>query len=194
MYRYKLPNLNASRFRFNHLNILNKSLFEEFRKKHPKYNDITYKTFQDIITKGNCKIWDGIINYRDGVALPERLGSIFIGTCEQPYKLNVNFVMAKETMLKVPHKNLESDSHLAKIFYTNSESIFNFKYKSVWSFQPCRKFKRSVASTYPEKWMMYLRVEKGKHISKLFKKVKKKNHIKEMNSLIPLSYDEFSMD
>ena len=57
-----------------------------------------------------------MIDKRDGVQLPETIGWLFIGTCEQSKKKNIDFAKSVKYGMIVSNKNWETDGKLAKIF------------------------------------------------------------------------------
>jgi hypothetical protein len=100
-----------------------------------------------------------VIDNRDGIQLPESSGWLFIGTCQQSKKVNVDFAKSKKYGVQVTNKNWESDGKLAKIFFTNYALKHKIKNREFWSFTACRDFKRAVAKSYPENWTTYVVVD-----------------------------------
>ena len=88
---FKKPDLKAPRFRFKRKAFLNKEVLQEFKEMFPMYKNIDNKILKKIIKKFNENLWDGVIEHRDGVELPNSLGYIFIGTCPPRKYLNTNY-------------------------------------------------------------------------------------------------------
>ena len=78
--KFKKPDLNASRHREKRLGILNEETIKEFKEKKPLYSNIDNDKLKKIIKLYNVKLWNAVIDYRDGVELPDSLGYLFIGT------------------------------------------------------------------------------------------------------------------
>jgi hypothetical protein len=84
---------------------------------------------------------------------------LFIGTCEQSKKENIDYSKSLKYGMRVTNKNWESDGKLAKIFFTNYALKHKIKNREFWSFTACRDFKRAVAKSYPENWPIYVVVD-----------------------------------
>ena len=190
---YKKPDLNAPRFRPKKLNLTNSEFYNKFILDNPKHAHITLEQFKNIISTFNGEIWKTVIEYRDGVELPEQLGYIFIGTCPRK-KDNVDFDKSAKYGIKVQNKNWESDDYIAKIFYTNYETKYRFKNHELWGFKGVRDFTRSVGQTYPKEWKKYLMVDNMMKVSRLFRKQKYKQFKKVETNMLLDDYDEFNLN
>lgn len=126
-------------------------------------------TVKKIIVEMNKTIADTIINFRDGVELPDQLGCMFLGTCQPKIRKNVDFKTTDHYLKVIQHRNWESDNYLAKIFYTNYETKYKFKFNELWGFKACRKFTRTVGTEYPKKWKMYIQVDHTLKVSRLYR-------------------------
>lgn len=190
---FRKPDLNAPRFRGKRLNILNAEFCEAFRKEHPKYAHLTNQDIKDIIHNVNGKLWQTVIDERDGVELPEQLGYIFIGSCPAK-KMNKDYKTSKELQQLIQHRNWESDNYLAKIFYTNYGSKYRFMYSKLWGFKPVRQFSRTVGQTYPEQYLKYVIVENNRRINEIFGKKVFKMEMEKLENEMLKTYDEFDLD
>ena len=156
MKEFKKPDVKAPRFRPETKNILTKEFFILFKKKYPKYKTIDNIELRKIIKKFNQVVYQTVIDNRDGIQLPEQIGWLFIGTCQQSKKENIDYAKSLKYGLRVSNKNWDSDGKLAKIFFSNHAPKHKIKNREFWSFVACREFKRSVAKSYPENWQMYV--------------------------------------
>lgn len=195
MKEFKKPDLNAPRYRPKKLNLLNTEFYEKFLEKHPRYKqELNLKDFKSVVTTFNGAIYNEVINYRDGIELPEQLGYVFIGTCPRKISDNPDYKKSLDYGIKTQNKNWESDQYLAKIFYTNYETKYHFRFHELWGFTAVRDFKRAVAKTYPTEWKKYVVVDNLTKVSKLFRKEKYKA-FKQKETLFKLEdYDEFDMN
>jgi len=195
MKEFKKPDLNAPRFRTNRLGLLNKPFRESFRKKFPKYANVSDKEINSIIREFNKQLWNGVIEFRDGIELPQGLGNVFIGTCNSPkIKYNSDFATSIKRNVLTRLKNYESDSYLAKIFYTNYATKYRFAFRELWEFKGDRDFTRSVSKEYKKNWKKYIVVENNLLISKLYKKARIKNFAIDTPLVLPDDYNEFNFD
>lgn len=192
--QYKKPDLKAPRYRPKKLNLTNVEFYNDFIKANPKYSFITIDQFKNVIKTFNGLIWNGIINERDGVQLPEQLGYIFIGSCPRKVTDNVDYHKSSHYGVKLQNRNWESDQYVAKIFYTNYETKYRFKNHDLWGFTALRDFKRSVAKTYPSEWKKYIQVDNKLKISRLFRLEKFKQSKTDETKELLKNYDEFNLD
>lgn len=193
MISYKKPDLKAPRFRPKKHNLLNDDFCKKIKSKGGVFETLTNKQIKDVVTSFNQNIWESVIEHRDGVELLEQLGYIFIGTCQRAKSNNTNVKSSLQYGVKVQHQNWESDQHLAKIFYTNFETKYRFRFHEMWGFTALRDFKRSVAKAYPIEWKKYVVVDNFVKISKLFRSYVIKDKIEKETELLFENYDEFDM-
>jgi hypothetical protein len=159
MKEFKKPDVKAPRFRPEKYNVLSKEFFEKFKKKYPKYKNLDDNNLRKIIKSFNQVIAQAVVDTRDGVQLPEQIGWLFIGTCQQSKKNNIDFAKSVKYGVQVTNKNWETDGKLAKIFFTNYAPKHRIKNREFWGFTACRDFKRNVSKSYPENWNMYVAVD-----------------------------------
>jgi hypothetical protein len=191
--QYKKPDLKAPRFRPKKLNLTNAGFYEQFLKDNPKHSDLSVTQFKEIIKVFNGKIWETVVDYRDGVELPEQLGYLFIGSCPRK-RSNVDFKKSEHYGVVLQNQNWESDQYVAKIFYTNFETKYRFRNHDLWGFKGVRDFTRTVGQTYPKEWKKYLVVDNFIKISKIFRMNKQKDlRIIETQDLLK-DYDEFNLE
>jgi len=190
---FKKPDLNAPRFRPTKLNLTNQSFYDQFARDNPKLNQLGKEKFKEIIACFNGKIWEKVIEERDGVELPEQLGYVFIGTCPRK-KDNIDFDKSAMYGVKLQNQNWESDNYVAKIFYTNYETKYKFKNNDLWGFIGVRDFKRNVAKTYPKEWKKYIQVDNMIRVSRLFRVQKYKQKKLAEGQMLMEHYDEFNLD
>jgi hypothetical protein len=193
MKEFKKPDVKAPRFRPEVYNVLNKEFFDLFRKKYPRYKNMDNDSLKKIAKTFNRYIFQTVIDTRDGVQLPESLGWIFIGTCQQSKKNNIDFSKSVKYGVTVSNKNWETDGKLAKIFFTNLAPKHRVRNREFWSFRACRDFKRSVAKTYPENWNMYVRLDPLSKLETIYRKVQYKDYIKKETEKALKTYNEFDI-
>jgi len=193
MNSYKKPDLNAPRFRSKRHNLLNESFCKKIKDKGGVFKDLSNKEIKEVIKTFNGSIWESVVENRDGVELLEQLGYLFIGTCNRAKKSNTDIVKSTKYGVKVQHQNWESDQYLAKIFYTNFETKYRFKFHELWGFTALRDFKRTVGKTYPKEWKKYVVVDNLTKISRLFRKHIVRDIDKKNTKLLLEDYDEFDM-
>ena len=165
---FNKPDLKAPRYRNKTLGILNKETFKEFKDKRPLYSHIDDSKLKNIIKLYNRALWEGVIEHRDGVELPDSLGYIFIGTCPPAKTVNIDYSKSNEYGKVLRNKNWETDGNIGKIFYTNWSTKYRFKNRELWSFTACRDFKRSVAKEYPNNWTKYVKMQSKMKVSHLY--------------------------
>ena len=167
---FKAPNLNAPRHRKKVLSLLNVDLLDEFKEKYPAYANIDNEKLKSIVKLYNKKLWEEVINNRNGVELPDSLGYLFIGTCPSAKSVNTNYSLSRQYGKVLQNKNFATDGKIAKIFYTNYSTKYRFKNRELWQFKATREFKRTVAKTYPKEWTKYIVMKNKKRVADMYKK------------------------
>ena len=190
---YKKPDLNAPRYRPKKLNLTNVDIYKKFLEENPHVERICLDKFKEVIKTFNGKIWESVIENRDGVELPEQLGYIFIGTCPRK-KSNIDFKKSEHYGVTLQNQNWESDQYVAKIFYTNYEGKYKFRNHELWGFAGVRDFKRSVGQTYPKEWKKYVMVDNMVRVSRIFRKQSFVQFKKKETKDLLQEYDEFNLD
>ena len=169
MQTFKAPDLSAPRFRPKRTNILNKRFIDRFKAAHPRFSDIGSQELKEIVYALNGGVWKTVIDFRDGVELPQQMGNIFIASCQRKKRPNPNMVESARLGKLIQNRNWDSDGYIAKIFYTNFGERYRFKLHDLWSFVAVRDFKRNVAARYPKEYTKYLVVDKSYKISRFFR-------------------------
>ena len=191
--KYKKPDLKAPRYRPKKLNFTNVEFYNQFVQDNPRFASLSIEQFKDVITLFNGKIWETVVEERDGVELPEQLGFIFIGTCPRK-KSNIDFRKSEVYGVTLQNQNWESDQYVAKIFYTNYETKYRFKHHEMWGFTGVRDFKRTIGKTYPTEWKKYVMVDNLVRVSRIFRKEKYKQFKQEETQKLFEEYDEFNLE
>ena len=190
---FRGPDVKAPRFRQKVLTVTDKKFFDRFREKYPKYKSMSNTEIRSIIKKFNQALYESVIDTRDGVQLPEGLGTIFIATCQHAKSSNIDYGKSKKYGVSVSNKNWDTDGKLAKIFYTSYASKYKFSFRECWAFTACRQFKRSVAKTYPENWTMYVQVDPHRKLRKMYTATVLKNMRKKKLDSQLTNYNEFDL-
>lgn len=192
---YKSPDVKAPRYRQRATHLLDEKMFRAFIKKHPEHKGLTYAKFRSIIKTNNTISWNKVIEHRDGVELPHSLGCLFVATCKQKKRPDIDWNLSSKYSKQLRNRSFESDNHLAKIFYTTFANKYKFKNREVWTFVAIRQFKRGVAATYPKLWKQYIVIEPFTRISEIFKGHMIRDwRIKQVKSADLTNYDEFNLD
>jgi hypothetical protein len=137
--------------------------------------------------------YNTVINTRDGVQLPEQIGWLFIGTCQQSKKQNIDYVKSKKYGVTITNKNWDTDGKLAKIFFSNFATKHKIKNREFWSFVGCREFKRSVAKNYAENWNMYMQIDPNIKLKKAYAKAYQKDYSIKQTAKNIKDYNEFDI-
>lgn len=191
---YKKPDVKAPRFRKERLSIIEPDFFKEFKQKFPEYKQVSNNQLNTIIKTFNENTWKEVINNRDGVELPEGLGYLFIGSCQPPSGRNIDTPNSLKYGKQLKNTNLNSDSLLAKIFYSSFASKYKYEFRKLWKFKGCRNFTRTVSKAYRDNWRMYVQVDKTTMISKLYQRSVRRDIMKKLNKDRLNDYNEFDLD
>lgn len=193
MKEFNNPDVTAPRFRPEAYSVMNKKFFDSFREKYPKYKHLDNSQLKKIGKTFNQAIYQGVIDTRDGIELPEQIGWLFIGTCQQSKKQNIDFAKSKQYGIRVSNNNWATDGKLAKIFFSNFAPKHKIKHREYWKFEACREFKRSVAKTYPENWNIYVEVEPSKQAKMIYSKTVSKDYAIKKTEEALKTYKDFDI-
>ena len=193
MKEFKKPDVKAPRFRPDTHHVLTKEFFEMFKKRYPKYKKVDDKLLKTIIKKFNTTVYQTVIDKRDGVQLPETIGWLFIGTCQQSKKQNIDYAKSNKYGMAVSNKNWETDGKLAKIFFSSYAPKHKMRNKEFWGFTASREFKRSVAKTYPENWNIYVVVDATTKLRLTYQKSMQKDFVLKKQKEALEKYNEFDL-
>ena len=94
----------------------------------------------------------------------------------------------------IKHRNFESDSFIAKIFYTNYANRYKFSMRELWMFKGCRAFTRATSKEYVKSWMNYVKVDSFLHVRKLFTKLITRDIAIMITPRLPENYNEFEFN
>ena len=193
MKEFNNPDIKAPRFRPDAYNVMNKKFFDSFREKYPKYKHLGNSELKKIGKVFNQTVYQGIIDTRDGINLPEQIGWLFIGTCQQSKKQNTDFAKSKQYGQSVSNNNWATDGKLAKIFFSNFAPKHKIKHREYWMFVACREFKRAVAKSYPENWNMYVEIEPTKQAKTIYSKIQSKEYAIKKTEEALKTYKDFDI-
>jgi hypothetical protein len=190
---YKFPDPKAPRFRKKRLNILDKNFFRNVKKENQFIKSLSDSDIRYIVETFNKCLMQTVVDCRDGVELPEQLGHIFVGTCHPKKSINRNYHASNQYKKVVQHRNFESDSHIAKIFYTTFLNKYRFKNHDLWVFTGCRDFTRTVSKVYSERWNMYIKIDPSIKINTMFRSNYKKILVKNNKEDFLKNYNELEI-
>jgi hypothetical protein len=162
------PNKKGPRFKVPRLNTSGLDWVLEI-SKDPDCQVKDINKIKAVIVETNKAIADTVVDFRDGIELPDQLGYMFLGTCQPKVRKNVDFKTTEEYKKVIQHRNWESDNYLAKIFYTNFETKYKFKFHQLWGFKAAREFTKTVGREYPQNWKKYIQVDHTLKISRLYR-------------------------
>lgn len=194
MAEFRRPDLSAPRYRVKRKNLITDQYLDEFRNRYPELKNYDKSDIKSIIKSFNEKLWNAIIEHRDGVELPEGLGYVFIGACPYVKKDNIDYAKSIKYGIKVTHKNYDTDGYLGKIFYSNYSAKYRLKDSTLWAFSGGRYFKRAVTKIFKENWRKYLVIDNTTRVSKMYLKRRQKDYIDANYAEKEKTYNEFEMD
>ena len=176
MTQFRKPDLNASRRVKKTSKSDFNNLCEILKKSFPgKYDHVTKHDFHNVIIAHHDNIKEAIIECPEGIELPESLGIIKLMSCPKAKKENINFAESKKAGKKIFHTNINTNSMVGKIYYSNLSLRYYVLNRKLWRFKPGRLFSRLVAKEYPKDWVKYETLHNLDLISRRI--MKKKRHI-----------------
>lgn len=188
---FKKPNLKGPRFRKDEYHVFRKDLFDRFKEKYPQHS-ITFDKFESTITNHSGKMWKEAIDSRDGILLPEGIGTVFVISTKITRKKNVNIQASVLANREILHRNWNTDGYVAKITFTSFlNRSFNTVDTGLWFFRGHRDFKRSVAKEYPKDWKKYIVSRRMKGAAQIYKDEQIKHFLKKKVEEDLKTYNEF---
>lgn len=188
------PDLSAPRYRPVRLSTVTKEYCRLLRKEVPAAAQLNDEEIQSFIESFHQEFCQEVLETREGASLPARLGHVFVGSCPKKSTPNVDFQQSAAYLQTIQHRNFESDGFLAKIFYINEDTRYEFKNHNLWQFDACRDFTRALAKHYPLHWKQYIQVDPGQKVSRLFRDDSYRSYREEKRSRPSLeTYNEFEV-
>lgn len=185
-------NVKDTRFRRKYDTLLNGDVLKMFIDKFPEHKSLTIHQFKQIVQTFNRLMADGFIENRNGIELPNRLGFLFIGSCEPASQRPINYIASKTNNQRITYGNWDTDNLLMKIFYTNHLKQV-FKNGNLWSFRATREVRKRASAYYIKNWQKYPLIAKNQKVSNVFTDIDKKRKEANFKRVVPQDYDEFKM-
>ena len=188
---FKAPNINGPRFRRKCKSLLTLELFENFKKAHPTHV-ITYEQFKSIILKCSYKMWNAVINERDGIELPIG-GVVFIGSTKIYKRNNYDIIASIKANAPIKHRNYETDGFVGKIYYTRRIAKVSSRDVNMWGFTGHRDFKRAMAKIYPKTWQKFSSLASPHRVNNEYIKNRNKSLSIKRTEKESINYNEFDL-
>tara|TARA_R110002126_G_scaffold219916_1_gene365281 strand:+ start:34 stop:537 length:504 start_codon:yes stop_codon:yes gene_type:complete len=154
---YRKPNVKSSRVRKKTTRIMNRTAMLQFKKEYPEHKNITLTQFNAILKKFNSNIVDTIVDYRNGVNLPELIGQVIILSFPRSSKKIVDYGESNKTGVLTYKRNWDTDDRICKIvYYTGQHSV---RYSHLWGFTPTKNFKKRVSDSFKKLWAKYIYID-----------------------------------
>lgn len=190
---FKTPDIKGPRFRKNFKRVLTKTLFNNFKKKHSQYSNLTFDQFYNIVKNCSKKMWNTTINERDGIQLPGG-GSVFIGSTKIKVKNNYDIKASIKANAPIKHRNYDSDGYVAKIYYSPHLSKIGGRDRSLWSFKGSRNYKRTLSKEYPKDWKKYIVVAELYTVVNEYNRHKTRQYLMSSQERAVQYYNEFDLN
>jgi hypothetical protein len=191
---FKKPNIHGPRYRRKRLNSINPDTISYIRSVVPECEGLSDSEIRRIIVTFNTELWRKVVEYRDGVEIPAQIGHVFVGSCK-PVKSKINTDIEKSIIYdkRISHQNYESDSYVAKIFFTTFANKYKFKNHHLWAFAGHRTFTRTVSANYKNNWNKYVLVEPYMKVSAIYKKALGEERRQQEQQDLLKNYNEFDL-
>lgn len=180
---YKAPNLHAPRTRDIARDFLSYpakdyyGFFARLKEQHPQLAKYSNQKIALWITAYNKAMAKAVVENRDGVQLPERIGYVVTGICKPTPTTasnNIDFAASKRLGANVHYRNAHTNGYIAKIYYTNNVPRCRFTNHNLWTFKPVRALTRAVSAVMKENagYTKYPRFTKKYTVSAYYDKTK----------------------
>ena len=137
---------------------MNEKVMREFRAEYPEHRSITLTEFNKIVKAFNTNITEEIIANKNGVSLPELIGSILVMSFPRSKRKAIDFGASNKSGILTYHRNWDTDDRLGKIVYSSGGKR-SIKYSRLWGFTPTRGFKSKMSEAYRRLWARYIYID-----------------------------------
>lgn len=136
---------------------MSKSKFRKFIRMHPEHKGMAITQFNEIVRAFNNEIVDAVIDNRDGVLLPERLGELAIVAFPKPRRKAIDFGASNKAGELRYHTNWETDNKIGKIVYHKADqAVKNGRFLGLI---PSREFKTRMSKAFRRFFERYIYID-----------------------------------
>lgn len=111
-----------------------------FIKKFPQYfnrfNKKKYKYMTEIVNAFHENCADAIIEHRDGIEFPERIGHLYLQTRPRRGR-RVDYAKSCELKTRVYCNSLKTNNRELFLCFNTRENKYNMTHKDLWTFHSC---------------------------------------------------------
>lgn len=157
---FKKPNRKGKRFRKTYHTVPIQNVLSKIKVKYPKYKDLTPKQALNIVNLFSIFLTEKTVNTREGVELPEGLGTVMVTSFKTSKRL-IDKANSEKLGVKVYHNNLTTDGFMAKIFYSNDRMKYKLPNREMWGLKGCRDFTNLASSRFKDDWKKYIQLERA---------------------------------
>ncbi len=158
---FNKPDRSGKRFRKTCHTVSMNNVLSKIKTKHPKYKDLTVQEIEGIVNNFSVFLTEKAVTHREGVELPEGLGTVLITSFKTSKKL-IDKANSEKLGVKVYHTNLATDGFMAKIFYSNDRMKYKLPNREMWGMKGCRDFTNLASQTFKDDWKRYIQLERTK--------------------------------
>ena len=158
---FNKPDRTGKRFRKTCHTVPMSNVLLKIKAKHSKYKDITVQQAEEIVNNFSIFLTEKAVNNREGIELPEGLGTVLITSFKTSKRL-IDKASSERLGVKVYHSNLATDGFMAKIFYSNDRMRYRLPNREMWGMKGCRDFTTLASHRFKDDWKKYIQLERTK--------------------------------
>lgn len=162
---FNKPNRNGKRFRKTCHTVSISKVLSKIKGKHPKYKHLTLEQIRSIVYGFSTFLTEKTVDHREGVELPEGLGTVLITSFKTNKRL-IDKATSEKLGVKVYHNNLVTDGFMAKIFYSNDRMRYRLPNREMWGLKGVREFRELASKSFKDDWKKYIQLEIRKRESR----------------------------
>jgi hypothetical protein len=156
--------ITQPRVKKDYTRVMNAKALEEFVNEYPEYAGITLKELNAILGKFHQNLAQEVIDKREGIALPERLGYLIIASFKRPTSRKiVNWGESRKQGKLVYHMNWDTDNRIGKIVYRREKVNFG-ALTNIWGFTATKCFTTAMSVAFRKQYNKYIFVKKNLYI------------------------------
>lgn len=155
---FNKPNRSGKRFRKTCHTVPLTNVLSKIKAKHSKYKSLTLDQMRDVVHGFSTFLTEKAISHREGIELPEGLGTVLITSFKTTKRL-IDKATSEKLGIKVYHNNLITDGFMMKIFYSNDRMRYKLPNREMWGLKGVREFRELASKSFKDDWKKYIQLE-----------------------------------
>lgn len=164
--------------------------FKQLKAQYPELKQYTNGEIRRHIIAYNKCIADTICTHRDGVELPEHMGTVFVGALKSKNP-PIDWTATEKTGKIIYQNSLKSMGYSFIIFYVHSLEKYNFANRGIWKITCTETVTSKVGAAFNKNWKNFISIPSRQHVEGFIKNYWNKYRANKKHKEELKSYNEF---